>query len=165
MSGLSTGEGLIKQVCDPQLNKHGEEVGGVKDKRLLIVEPEFARVLKVGERDAATLPSILRDAWDRGDLQTLTKESPLRATAAHISLITHITEEELRRALSDTNRSNGFANRFLWVCVRRSKALPRGGAALTGELRNKLVSRLREAVQQGCGDWRACMRCSTASAL
>ena len=162
MGGLSTGEGLIKEVRDPVLrqNKAGEDVGdpGEPDKRLLIVEPEFARVLKVGERDAATLPSILRDAWDRGELRTLVKESPLRATGAHISLIAHITEGELRRTLSDTNRCNGFANRFLWVCVRRSKSLPLGGAALAPEVRTELIDRLRKAKQHA-----ATVRCMTLS--
>lgn len=115
MGGLSTGEGLIKEVRDPSFkrNKDGDLViddPGVEDKRLFIVEPEFARVLKVGDRDAATLPSILRDAWDKGDLRTLTKGSPLCATGAHISMIAHITNDELQRTLSDTNRSNGFAN-------------------------------------------------------
>ncbi|MCX6628585.1 MAG: DUF3987 domain-containing protein, partial [Candidatus Solibacter sp.] len=152
MSGLSTGEGLISEVKDPILkrNKDGEMVeveAGVADKRLLVTEPEFARVLKVGEREAATLPSIQRDAWDRGELRTMTKNSPLQATGAHISMIAHITEGELKRTLSDTNRSNGFANRFLWVCVRRSKALPLGGDSLPPEDREKLVRRIRDAAK------------------
>ena len=41
--------------------------------------------------------------------------------------IGHITVEELRRNLTETETSNGFANRFLWCCVRRSKLLPEGG--------------------------------------
>jgi hypothetical protein len=31
------------------------------------------------------------------------------------------------RLLSDSDARNGFANRFLWVCVKRSKILPFGG--------------------------------------
>jgi hypothetical protein len=45
------------------------------------------------------------------------------------------------RLLAEADAHNGFANRFLWVCVRRSKALPFGGdwdgldvAALVSEL-------------------------------
>jgi hypothetical protein len=35
--------------------------------------------------------------------------------------------DELRRDLDFTEAANGFANRFLWVAVRRSKYLPEGG--------------------------------------
>src|SRR5262249_22947897 len=71
-----------------------------------------------------TLSGIIRQAWDSGDLATLTKNSPIRATGAHVSIVGHITEEEVRRYLTETERANGFANRFLWLLVRRSKALP-----------------------------------------
>src|SRR5215203_5467774 len=54
----------------------------------------------------------------------MTRSNPLRATGAHISLIGHVTVDELRRELSDISIANGFANRLLWICVRRSKDLP-----------------------------------------
>ena len=65
-------------------------------------------------------------AWDSGDLGTLTKNSSTRATGAHISLIGHITADELRRYLTQTEQANGFGNRHLWFCVKRSKELPHG---------------------------------------
>src|SRR5262249_32262647 len=58
----------------------------------------------------------------------LTKQQAAWSTEAHISIIGHITKDELRRSLTDTAAANGFANRFLWVCARRSKLLPEGGA-------------------------------------
>lgn len=140
MSGLASGEGLIWQVRDliearEPIRERGKVTGyqtvvvdeGVADKRLLVLEPEFARLLQVGEREANTLSAILRQAWDSGHLAILTKKSTARATGAHISVIGHITRDELLRLLSDTAAVNGFANRFLWCCVRRSKCLPRGG--------------------------------------
>jgi hypothetical protein len=42
-------------------------------------------------------------------------------------LIGHITEGELKRYLTRTEAANGFGNRILWFCVRRSKVLPEGG--------------------------------------
>jgi DNA replicative helicase MCM subunit Mcm2 (Cdc46/Mcm family) len=42
-------------------------------------------------------------------------------------VVGHITAEELRRYLDSTEVANGFANRFLWLCVSRSKCLPEGG--------------------------------------
>jgi hypothetical protein len=138
--GLSSGEGLIWAVRNPveattPLKEKGRFTGefqtaitdaGIDDKRLLIVETEFARVLKVAEREASTLSAVIRQAWDSGNLQTITKNSPARATGAHISIIGHITDEELARNLNTTEAANGFANRILWICSRRSKLLPRG---------------------------------------
>jgi hypothetical protein len=51
----------------------------------------------------------------------------VQATNAHVSLIGHITQDELRRYLSSTEAASGYGNRHLWVCVRRSKCLPEGG--------------------------------------
>jgi hypothetical protein len=61
------------------------------------------------------------------NLGTLTKNNPARATGAHISLMAHITADELRRYLTQTEAANGFGNRHLWLCVERSKQLPEGG--------------------------------------
>jgi len=83
--------------------------------------------LRVLGRDGNTLSAIIRAAWDTGDLRTLTKNSPAKATGAHISILGHITRQELLRYLDSTEAGNGFANRFLWFCVRRSKCLPEGG--------------------------------------
>jgi len=81
-------------------------------------------------------------------LATLTKNSPLRSSDAHISLIGHITQEELLRRLTEVEAANGFLNRFLIVLVDRSKALPFGGnwGAVDVE---PLVGRLREALKFG----------------
>jgi hypothetical protein len=99
----------------------------VKDTRLMVMEPEFVSPLKVARRDGNTLSSIIRQAWDGGPLRTLTRNHPLEATGAHISVCAHITAEELHRHLNSTEVANGFANRFMWWCVRRSKLLPDGG--------------------------------------
>lgn len=144
LSGLSSGEGLIWAVRDPSTkrvpryegkgkNRHLvgyediEADGGVTDKRCLAIEAEFASPLKVINREGNTLSPIIRQAWDTGSLRTLTKNSPAKATGAHISIIGHSTRDELRRLIEETEMANGFANRFLWICVRRSKCLPEGG--------------------------------------
>lgn len=139
-SGLSSGEGLIWSVRDEitrrdAIKVRGKVTGyetviadpGVSDKRLLVLEPEFSSTLKVIAREGNTLSPLLRQAFDTGLLRTLTKNSPAVATGAHISIISHITKDELLRHLDRTEMANGFANRFLWLCVRRSKLLPRGG--------------------------------------
>jgi hypothetical protein len=133
-SGVSSGEGVIYAVRDPVeedvVDKKTKEAiptitdSGVKDKRLLLIESEFAKLLNMTARDGNILSAVLRDAWDFGDLATLTKHSPMTATGAHISLIGHVTIEELLKKLSDTEVSNGLANRFLWVYAYRTKLIP-----------------------------------------
>lgn len=139
LGGLSSGEGLIHAVRDAsyKLNRDGNEVladAGVDDKRMLAVEPEFASVLRVASRDGSTLSELLRRGWDGDTLRTLTKNSPLVATAPHISLSGHITKTELLRELTETSQANGWANRHLFLCVRRSKLLPHGGALADAEV-------------------------------
>lgn len=140
-SGLVSGEGLIWNVRDRVTRekkvkdkKRGEDVveqevvdPGVGDKRLLVYESEFASVLRVMSRDGNTLSPTVRAAWDGNKLQTLAKNVPAVATGAHISMIAHITLEELRKELRETEAANGFANRFLFCCVRRTRLLPEGG--------------------------------------
>jgi hypothetical protein len=141
--GLSSGEGLISAVRDPTeksepIKEKGRVVGyqtvvvdeGVSDKRLLADESEFAQVLKVLQREGNSLSPVIRQSWDTGNLRTLTRNNPVRATGAHISIAGHITRPELAKHLKDTEALNGFANRFLWLCVRRSRLLPDGGRAL-----------------------------------
>src|SRR5260370_34849054 len=108
------------------------EDGGVDDKRLLVSESEFSSALRVMSREGNTLSPVIREAWDRGDLSILTKNSPAKATGAHISILGHITKEELLRNLNTTEMSNGFANRILWVCSKCGKQLPEGGSFRTG---------------------------------
>jgi hypothetical protein len=145
-SGLSSGEGVIWAVRDAikrmvkegkgaQANMVEEEIDpGVSDKRLLVAESEFAGGLRVMGREGNILSRVLRDAWDRGDLGIMTKNSPARATGACISVIGHITQTELRQCLDKTEMANGFGNRILFACVRRSKLLPFGGNLKDHEL-------------------------------
>jgi len=158
-SGLSSGEGLIWAVRD-QINKkrpirenkmivgYEDEIEdeGVKDKRLLVLESEFASTLKVANRDGNILSPIVRNAWDKGNLQTLTKNSPCKATDTHISIIGHITKQELLKYLTNTEAGNGFANRFLWLSVKRSKVLPFGGEFRKENI-EPFIKRLKESIE------------------
>lgn len=119
-SGLSSGEGLIWAIRDP-LNTPESTDAGIQDKRLLVVESEFASVLKQTAREGNILSPILRDAWDGKALQTLTKNQHAKCENPHISIIGHITNQELGRYLSATETFNGFGNRFAWIAVSRTK--------------------------------------------
>lgn len=127
VSGLSSGEGLIWNVRDTAAGDgvHSPEDA---DRRLMVLEAEFASVLKITARDGSTLSPVVRNAWDGKTLQTLTKNSPARASGAHVSIVGHITADELVRLLTGTEAANGFLNRFMLFAVRRSKLLPEGGS-------------------------------------
>ncbi len=143
LSGLSSGEGLIKGISP----KDGElPAPGVR--RYLALLPEFASLLSVMKREGNTMSAILREAWDGTRLRVLTRKEPLDVDNVNLSVIAHITPEELLNNLTATDRANGFANRFLILLVRRSKFLPEGG----GEVNlNAIVTRLHEAVQAAKG--------------
>jgi hypothetical protein len=138
-SGLSSGEGIVARLRDTA-------DGTLSDKRAVFIEPEFARTLAAAQREKSTLSAILRDAWDSGRLRVLTRVDPLRATGAHVSILAHITRDELRERLTSTEIGNGFANRFLFLAVRRSKKLPNGGA-LPERVVPAIAQRLRLAIE------------------
>jgi hypothetical protein len=132
-SGISSGEGVLHAIRDPLegRSKEGKQIildQGVSDKRLLLIEPEYASALAHMQRDGNTLSPILRDAWDSPPtLGVLTKKQPTTATNPHISFVGHITLDELRLKFNVDAAFNGFGNRFLHACVRRSQILPHGG--------------------------------------
>ncbi|MGH9008982.1 MAG: DUF3987 domain-containing protein [Acidimicrobiia bacterium] len=138
VSGLSSGEGLIWHLRDR------DDGGLAPDRRLLVLEAEFASVLKAAARDQNTLSPVIRNAWDHRVLQVITKHDPSRASDAHVAIIGHITADELVRHVGATEIANGFLNRFLLVCVRRSRLLPEGGQVNPATLAT-LAERLAQA--------------------
>jgi len=140
-TGLRTGEGLVLAVRDGT----GDEPGEL-DKRLLAFESEMAALLRVMGRTGNSLSPTLRQAWDGGTLGVRTRRLPLRATRPHISIIAHSTLDDLSRFLDRTDIFNGFANRFLWACVRRARLLPLGGAIPEDQL-DTLIRHTRDALE------------------
>lgn len=131
---LSTGEGLAHHVRDEtdeererrQRQNPNEPIREKGDKRLIIKDEEFASGLACTKREGNTLSMGIRCFWDSGDYAPLTKNNPITVRGAHINIITHITMQELAVCLGEVQAVNGFGNRFLWICARRSKlvALP-----------------------------------------
>lgn len=159
LSGFGSGEGVIWAVRDPTTRPeprgdkgskaHPELVvvdSGESDKRLLVVEPELARILRVASRRGSILSMIVREAFDGGDLSVITKGVHLHASAAHVSIVGHITMYELRRELTDSEAANGFMNRWLILAARRSKSLP-DPEPFEGPHVQLLADELREAIK------------------
>ncbi len=120
-AALSSGEGLVNAVRDanPLLSDPG-----VTDKRLYLVQSEFGSTLKIMAREGNSLSGVIRDAFDGQDLDHLVKNSRIRATKPHIVIVGHVTKEELLKYLNDTEKCNGFGNRFVWLVVRRTRLIP-----------------------------------------
>jgi hypothetical protein len=115
------------------------------DRRLFLLAEEFSSILPSLARETGQLSPLLRCAWDGGDLSVHDGHRLIHATTPHISLVGHITQDELLRYIGRTETHSGFANRCLWTGVHRSQSLPNGGvvppqelSALAGELRRAL---------------------------
>jgi hypothetical protein len=102
LTGMTSGEGVIAEL---------KESGG----QVLAVESEFSRTLNNMNRDGNSLDAILRQAFEDTTLRVPTKNCPLTVLNAHLSVIAHIPEVELRRKMSSDLLENGFAGRFLWA--------------------------------------------------
>lgn len=161
-SGLSSGEGLIQSVRDAReedvaIKEKGAQQRverqvvdtGETDKRLLVIESEFGSVLQQSGREGNILSAILRDAWDGKPLSVMARSNKDSCQEPHISLLGNITIEELHRLLTSNDKANGFGNRILWSCARRSKRLPHGGQPLDESAVRSLVMRLRAALDFG----------------
>jgi hypothetical protein len=156
---FSSGEGLIALVSDEvvKAKKKKDDEGNIvfeneivreaaPDKRKLCILPEFGELLTIMARDGNSLSSILRQAWDSRDVMEInTRNNPIRASQAHISIIGNITQAELLKLLPSVPNADGFANRFLWCLVRRLKYMPNSGPRVESYL-VKEITRLREVL-------------------
>ena len=150
--GLSSGEGITHWVRDATYKDDGTLLNeGVVDKRLLFYEPELASIFEAMSRQSSTLSSQLRKAWDDGDLRTMNKNSSERATGAHISVIGHITPEELTLLMTANSIANGLGNRFTYCWSKASKLLPEGGGYPDF---TELAPRVRDALRNGAREHR-----------
>ena len=113
--GLSTREGLVALIHDGY-RQGRQDAPAIEDKRLWVVESEFANVLHQGRRDGNTLSAVLRDCWDGVDLKPATKSNRLYASDPHVCLSGAISPGELTGLMSTRELANGFANRFLMIC-------------------------------------------------
>jgi putative DNA primase/helicase len=121
--GLSSREGLVALMHDGyRQGRH--DVPAIEDKRLWVVESEFANELHQGRRDGNTLSAALRDCWDGIDLKPATKSNRLYASHPHVCLSGAISPSELTGLMSARELTNGFGNRFLMIWAERTRMLP-----------------------------------------
>lgn len=101
--------------------------GGPVEPRLLVLEPEFCRFLAAASRDGSSMSQMARHAWDGWPLETRARSLKVVVDQHHLAVVAQTTAEELRARLRADDVYNGFANRFLWVGVRRGELQPNGG--------------------------------------
>jgi hypothetical protein len=123
--GLNSGEGLIEYVKDD----NGDNASPASlDKRLWVVESEYAVTMSRGRREGSSLPGVLRQAWDGEDLGSMVRDS-MKATNPHIAILGHITPDEFRAKMQDSEMAGGTYNRFLPIFCHRNLILPESRGA------------------------------------
>ncbi len=120
--GVASGEAITGHLG--RSAEIAEKSGGRPEARVLLVEPEFGRLLTIMNREGSTLSPVLRNAWDGVPLGHARARDESLITDHHVSLHGHITPTELRAKLTDTDAANGFANRILFLAVRRLRLIP-----------------------------------------
>ena len=146
--GLSSREGLAYLIHDGFCEGRNE-VKPIHDKRLWIIESEFANVLQQTKRDGNTLSAALRDCWDGVGIKPATKSNRISASHPHISLSAAVTPAELLSLIEARELSNGFANRFIVIFNERQQLVPFPRATPQSEV-DGLAARLAD-VLRFCG--------------
>lgn len=146
--GLSTGEGLGWAIRD----KAGDDdTGGTDDKRLLVIEAEFAGAMAAASREKNTLSATIRTCWDGKDIAPLVKNATWCAGSPHVCVIGHITASELIDRMTEVDAQSGFLNRFVILHIVRAKlvALPKPTPAEEiGRLAALVAERVRFAIAE-----------------
>ena len=143
--GLSSREGLVALMHDGY-RQGKQEIPAIEDKRLWVVESEFANVLHQGRREGNTLSAALRDCWDGVSLKPATKSNRMYASHPHVCLSGAISPSELTEMMTARELTNGFANRFLMIWAERSQILPFPKATPQATV-NALASRVLEILR------------------
>ena len=147
--GLSSREGLAALIQDRQAGDKDSAVG-TDDKRLFIVESEFANVLSQGSREGNTLSACLRDGWDGNDIKPLVKNAPTHCTGPHLAILGNITPSELCAMMTAKDVSNGYLNRFMFIFAERTgfTAIP---DRMPDEVVEEFARRTLDSVKWACG--------------
>jgi hypothetical protein len=137
VSGFGSGEAFI------------EHASANPGSAIYVVETELARLLAVASREGSSISSVLRAAWDFRRMEHRIRRQRYDAPAAPVSLVAHITMDELRDArhgLRLLEIMNGFGNRFLWTYVDRRSRIADPQRIPSAELA-PLTSCLRRALE------------------
>lgn len=97
VSGFGSGEGFIEHAA----SQPGDAI--------YMVESELARLLAVASREGSAVSAVLRHAYDFRRIEHRIRKTVHDAPAAPVTLIGHVTVEELRDALRHKAIEHGIA--------------------------------------------------------
>ena len=144
LSGFGSAEAIVNEIRDVTVQQVRAKGGfkpitvpGSPDKRLFIREGEIASVFLLAGKKESRADVVLRDGWDGKPLRNLVKgkgsdgiSNSAFCQEPHISISGDSTRSELMSKLPPGSGDNGFANRFLYCYVARTKLCPHGGPML-----------------------------------
>jgi hypothetical protein len=140
-SGIISGEGLYERFSGKSEHSLGD------DKRLVLTEPEFAKVLANCDREGNSLSANVREIYDSGSFEIMRSKNALKVRDAHAALIGHCTTAEYVDLLKSVSMANGFANRFLLAHVERENILPFGGTGLSDADYVSISEKVKDAIK------------------
>ena len=143
-TGLGSGEGITGKL---ERNQRATPDGQTPEYRGLIYEGEFGRLLTAMSREGSTLSHQLRNAWDDVPVGRMLSREHTVIRRHHIGMVTHITTAELATVMRTVDAASGFANRMLFLSVRRTQVLPDPGVPT--EVVPHLIPRLEAAIETG----------------
>lgn len=130
MSGFGSAESIINELRDDSRqqvrNKKKDNifesvlVPGVRDKRLMIREPELASIFQLAGKTESRADIVLRDGWDSAPLHNRVKgktdglSNSNACQFPHMSISADTTRHELIQKMPKGADQNGFGNRFLY---------------------------------------------------
>lgn len=112
--GLSTTEGIAYELRDAQ-ESEDSSVTISTDKRLCVIEEEFANIFTKCRSGESNLSQTIRTLFDGGDIAPLTKFNRVTCTNPHVCIHGHITPAEFLQSANKGHKENGFTNRFLII--------------------------------------------------
>jgi hypothetical protein len=145
--GLSSGEGFVHAIRDDVFDDNGSvSVHGILDKRLLVIEYEFANIFKQFKRPDNTLSVYLRNNFDYQPIHPLTKTSKTSCDKPRACITGHITPQELISDLDEKSITNGELNRFFIGFSLPARPVPRP-KTFSEELLNMFAQQIKEVLE------------------
>jgi hypothetical protein len=143
VGGLTSGEGMVELLAGKEAERQ----------HTIVTEEEFARFLDSAGRNGSTISSTVRQLFDGSRLGHTTVAGSKVVEDYHVAFLGHITPDELRKCLSDSDKSNGLANRFMMVASHTERVITFGAtdAAAQSAIRAGRAAHLGDLARQGQG--------------
>jgi putative DNA primase/helicase len=110
--GLSTSEGIAYELRDDAVTLKGDVQSGIDDKRLCVIETEYANLITKCNLNGSTLSITIRKLFDGDPIEPMTKTDRTSCKKPHVHIVGHITPEEFIARLDSVSIANGLANRL-----------------------------------------------------